>query len=71
MKGLLMKAREITPKSARCGVGPCPSVFETDRGTFLVVGQIPATNKLPRNVLKKLGKGEIAVEVPREVLPIK
>ena len=66
-----MKAKEITPVSARCGVGPCPSIFQTDRGTFLVIGSIPAVNELPRNVRKKLGKGEVAIEVPQNVLLIK
>lgn len=65
-----MKAKEITPAAARCGVGPCPSIFQTDRETFLVVGSIPAVNELPRNVRKKLGKGEVVIEVPRNVLPI-
>lgn len=66
-----MKAKEITPVAARCGVGPCPSIFQTDRGTFIVVGSIPAANELPRKVRKKLGKGEVAIEVPQNVLPIK
>ena len=66
-----MKAKEVTPVVARCGVGPCPSIFKTDRGTFLVVGSIPAANDVPRNVRKKLGKGEFAVEVPQNVLQTK
>ena len=66
-----MKAKEITPAEARCGIGPCPSVFKTDRGTFVVIGSIPALNELPRNIQKKLGKGEVAIEVPQNILPIK
>ncbi|MFA6294860.1 MAG: hypothetical protein WC666_00360 [Candidatus Paceibacterota bacterium] len=66
-----MKAKEITPVEARCGVGPCPSIFQTNRGTFLVIGPIPATNDLPRNVRRKIGKGEVAIEVQQNVLPIK
>lgn len=66
-----MKAKEITPAEARCAVGPCPSIFQTDRGTFLVVGSIPAVNELPLNVRKKLGKGEVAVEIPQNVLPVR
>ena len=66
-----MKAKEITPAEARCGVSPCPSIFKTDRGTFLVVGSIPAAIDLPLNVRKKLGKGEVAIEVPQNVLPVK
>ena len=66
-----MKAKEITPVEARCGVGPCPSIFKTDRGTFIVVGSVPAGKELPRNVLRKLGKGEVAIEVPLNVLQLK
>ena len=59
-----MKAKNITSRKNLCiGLG-CPSVFETDRNSFIVVGAVPASNKLPRNVLSKIGKGEVAVEIP-------
>jgi hypothetical protein len=66
-----MKAREITQKKALlcvAGVG-CPSVFETDRKTLIIVGSIPANNDLPANIRRKMGKGEVAVEIPTMVLP--
>ena len=66
-----MKAKEITPKEGRCvGIG-CPSVFKTDRKTLIIVGSIPANGDLPRNVRKKMGKGEVAVEIPAQTLPSK
>ena len=66
-----MKAKDITPKLNKCvGIG-CSSIFKTDRGTFLIVGSIPAANELPRNVRKKLGKGEVAVEIPQGILASK
>ena len=63
-----MKAKNITPDKSLCGVAECPSVFETDRNSYLVVGTVPAMRDLPRCVLKKLGKGEVVVEVPRGTL---
>lgn len=64
-----MKAKDITPPEARCSVGPCPAIFKTDQGTYLVVGSIPAGRELPLNVRKKLGKGEVVVEIPGNLLP--
>ncbi|MFA6536019.1 MAG: hypothetical protein WC250_00140 [Candidatus Paceibacterota bacterium] len=64
-----MKAKEITPTEARCGVGPCPAVFKTDRNTLIIIGSVPAGSELPRNIRRKMGKGETAIEVPANVLP--
>ena len=64
-----MKAKEITPKEGRCGVGPCPAVFKTDRKTFIVIGAVPANDDLPSNIRKKMGKGETAVEIPEASFP--
>ena len=63
-----MKTKEITPRKARCvGIG-CAAIFKTDRGTRIVVGQVPAMKELPREVLEKLSSGYVAVEVPSAVL---
>jgi hypothetical protein len=64
-----MKAKEITPKKARCGVAACPGTVKTASGTYLIIGSVPAISKLPANVLKKLGPGEMVVEIPASVLP--
>lgn len=63
------KAVEITPKNARCVAGPCPAVFKTNDKTLIVIGSVIAVNTLPKNILKKIGKGEIAVEIPANILP--
>jgi hypothetical protein len=63
-----MKTTEITQRKALCvGIG-CPAIFRTDRGTCIVVGQVPAMKELPREVLEKLNNGHVAVEVPQGVL---
>jgi hypothetical protein len=63
-----MKVTEITPLSARCGVGPCPAVFSTDRGTCLIVGKVPKMDDIPRQAQEKIGEGEVLIEVPIGVL---
>lgn len=63
-----MKVKNIASNKKLCADLACPCIFETDRDSFIVVGTIPATTDLPRNVLKKLGKGEMAVEVPKNIL---
>lgn len=78
-----IKAVEITPKDARCGIGSCPAVFEqtnciglgcpsvfkNNDKTLIVIGSVVAVNTLPKNILKKIGKGEIAIEIPTNILP--
>lgn len=65
-----MKAIEITPKGVLlCGALGCSSVFETDRKTIIVVGSVPANNDLPANIRRKMGRGEVAVEIPRNTMP--
>ena len=54
-------------KDLNSGHNGCPTVYETDRGTFVIQGQAvtdPETLASLKNVLT----GETAVEVPREVL---
>ena len=63
-----MKAKNITAKKNLCGIGACPSVFETDRASFIVIGTVPAAKDLPRNILKKIGKNEMAIEIPKALL---
>lgn len=39
-----MKLNEVTPEAylcGSCGCG-CPAVFETDRGTYVIIGKKPA-----------------------------
>lgn len=60
-----MKVREITPRKLLCGVGPCPAVFKTDRETVIIIGSIPANNDLPQSIRRKMGRGEVAIEIPK------
>lgn len=42
-----MKLNEVTPEAymcGSCGCG-CPAVFETDRGTYVIIGKKPAAHE--------------------------
>ena len=63
-----MKLIEITPKQLQCGIGACPAIFETDRGTYVVVGRNLA-DELPHELRGRVGSHETVIEVPKELLP--
>jgi len=41
-----MKLNEVTPEAFMCGTCGCgcPAVFETDRGTYVIIGKKPTTD---------------------------
>lgn len=56
--------KEVTPEAFLCSVGSCPSVFRTERGTFLIIGKIvdqSTKKKLPDG---RIGDDELVIEVP-------
>lgn len=58
-----MKLRVV---AGRCMVGLCPTVYATDRDTYVVQGfEISDSEAL---AALRLPSGEAAVEVPRELL---
>lgn len=62
-----MRLKEITPIVLRCGVGACPAIFETDRGTLIVIGK---RIKVDGGLLEdKVSRDEAAVEIPKEFFP--
>ena len=63
-----MKIREITPKEYQCIVGACPAVFQTDRGSILIVGRVLTEDERGRLPEIAVGKGEAVVEVPTGLL---
>ncbi|MBL1146767.1 MAG: hypothetical protein HND56_09670 [Pseudomonadota bacterium] len=43
-----MKLNDVTPEAymcGSCGCG-CPAVFETDRGTYVIIGKKPAADEI-------------------------
>ena len=57
-----MKIRDVTPSSFTCDGGSCPIVYETDKGTYLIIGnKVDSPEKL---LLGKIGLDETIIEVP-------
>lgn len=62
-------ATEITPEVHRCPpAGPCPAIFRTEAGSYIVVGKIVDLSNVSTNVRRKVGKGETAVEIPAGII---
>lgn len=49
-------------------IAPCPSVFETDNNTYIIIGKKLTMGEIGDNVRAKIGKGEAAIEVPVELI---
>lgn len=47
--------------------GSCPTIYETDRGTYVIQGQV-VTDPEALADLRHVLQGETFVEVPRELL---
>ncbi len=67
MKTIKYKVKEISPDNY-CVLGSCPSVFETDKGTFLIIGKKLDNEKIPDEVKKKIGSNEMVIEVPKNLI---
>jgi len=71
--------KEITPESMRCGIGPCPSVYECGVGAcptikeesnhYLVIGSKVEGEELNKlGLTEKVGDREECIRVPKELL---
>jgi len=61
-----MKIKEVTPKVFSCEAGGCPAVFETDKGTYLIIGtKVDSAESL---LSGRIGPNETAIEVPAELI---
>jgi hypothetical protein len=61
-----MKIKDVTPLAFSCIEGACHGVYETDRGTYLIIG-----NKVnsPDNLLSgRIGLDETVIEVPFDLI---
>lgn len=63
-----MKIFEKTPNNLFCAIGACPSVFETEKGTFLIIGKKLDKENIPDEVRKKIGNNEMVIEVPKNLI---
>jgi len=61
------KKIEITPTSLRCIAAACPAIFKTNKGTYVVIGKKLTKEELTEEIKNKVGKGEMVIEVPKEL----
>ncbi len=64
-KGLKI-TKELTPKELNCGTGPCPAIFETNNGTYAIIGKNINAKEL--GIEHRLNNDEILVEVPKKLI---
>lgn len=63
-----MKLREITPVEYICSdCSSCPAVFETENGTYLIIGK-QLTDSVLEQLHGRIGADEFVVEVPKGLL---
>jgi len=56
---------EITPKEMRCAAAMCSRIYK-DKGNYLIIGEQADPKKF--GLEKKVGEGEILIEVPRKLI---
>ena len=59
---------EKTPAQFYCVTCACPSVFETNRGTYIIVGKELNLKEIAQEIKNKSGEGEIGIEVPKGLI---
>lgn len=61
-----MKIKDVTPVSFSCKGASCPAIYETDSGTYLIIGKKVESSEaiLPG----KIGQNETMVEVPVDLI---
>ena len=61
-----MKVIDVTPLPFSCRGGGCPAVYETDRGSYLIIGR---KVDFPENLLPgKIGPDETIIEIPANLV---
>ncbi len=65
-----LRITEVTPSSMHCGIGSCPAIFKTDHDTFIIIGSRLNPRQTKQLFPGKLGSGEVAIEVPKELLTV-
>ena len=64
-----MKLKDVTPTQHRCVVGPCPAIYESDRGTYVIVGaKIDSSLRKSEPLVEQVGSDETVVEIPKAIL---
>lgn len=66
MKKQLKILNELTPKSMECIVGACPAIFETNNGSYAIIGK--KINAKSLGISQRVGKDEVLIEIPRAII---
>ena len=69
MRKELKITKELTPKIEMCGIGACPAIFETNQNSYAIIGKKINAQKL--GISKRVGKDEVLIEIPRNILDSK
>lgn len=56
----------LVPIAETCRNGPCPTIYATDRETYVVQGYVVSDSEVAGQVT--IPSGEAAVEIPRGLL---
>lgn len=69
MKKREYKIKNITPNEHKCIIGACPTIVESNNGSYIIVGELMNNNDLSDlGLLKKVGENEVAIEIPKSLL---
>ncbi len=66
MKTQLKITKELTPKTEMCSAMVCPAVFETNKGSYAIIGKKLDAKNL--KVDKRVGKDEVLIEIPKDII---
>jgi len=58
--------KELTPVEMSCIAAACPAIFETNNGSYALIGKKLDSGKL--GISKRVGKDEILIEVPKKLI---
>lgn len=65
------KIKDITPREHKCVIGACPTIVESNNGSYVIVGNLMNKNDLTDlGLLNKVGKNEVAIEIPKSLLKL-
>lgn len=68
MKKNELKIINITPQSLHCIAAACPTIFKTNKETYIIIGKKLSEDELSQDVKNKVSFDEIAVEIPQSLL---
>jgi hypothetical protein len=59
-----LELADETPDTIYCAIAACPAIFKSDSGTYVIIGRVVGSDELSADVNFRIGKGEVAIEVP-------